>query len=188
MRKDFGPKTWFFPLPVLLIGTYNEDGSPNLMNAAWGGIYDTNQVSICLDATHKTSINVKRLKEFSVTFADTEHMVEADYVGIVSGNKEPNKVEKLHLNISKSKIVNAPILEDFPMSLECKIAKMHEENNTLYLVADILNVSCPDNYLNSEGKFDTSKAHFISFNPVNNSYEELGSKVGNAFRDGLKLK
>ena len=158
------------------------------MNAAWGGIYDTNQVIICLDATHKTSINIKRLKEFSIAFADKKHVVEADYLGIESGNKVPNKLEKAHLNVVKSEIINAPILDDFPLVLECRSVKLDEEDNTLHVVADIVNVSCKEEYLDDKGKINISDMHLISFNTINVSYDELGAKVGNAFRDGLKLK
>lgn len=188
MRKNFGPKTYFFPLPVLLIGTYNEDGTPNLMNAAWGGIHDTNQVHLCLDASHKTSINVKRVNEFTIGFADKDHVVAADYVGIESGTKVKDKMQKSGFKMEKSEFVNAPMVTDLPISLDCKIVKCEEENNTLYIVADIVNVSVDDKVLDDKGKIDVSKLHIICFNPVDNSYQEMGEKVGSAFKDGLKLR
>lgn len=188
MRKNFGPKTYFFPLPVLLIGTYNEDGSANAMNAAWGGVYDTNQIMLCLDASHKTSANVKERGAFSIAFADKKHVVEADYLGIDSGNKVVNKLEKANLKTEKSEFVDAPILVDFPVNLDCKVKEIKEENDTLYVVSDILNVSCKEEYLDEQGKIDISKIGFISFNPVKNEYVEVNGKVGNAFKDGLKLR
>ncbi len=93
MRKNFGSKPWFYPLPVLIIGTYNEDNTADAMNAAWGGLYDADKVVLCLSAGHKTTANIKARKAFTVSFADAAHVVPADYVGIVSANREPRKME-----------------------------------------------------------------------------------------------
>jgi len=187
MRKNFGKQTYLFPMPVLIIGTYNEDGTPNAMNAAWGGIYDTNQVFICLAADHKTSDNVKAKKEFTISFADKQNMIASDYVGIVSGKKE-NKIEKVGWHQIKSELVNAPLFEEFPVAIECKVASLKEENETLYVVADIINVSIDESVLNNEGKFDSSKFFPISYDPSDHTYRELGNKIGNAFKEGRKIK
>ena len=187
MRKNLGVKTLFFPLPVLLIATYDEDGNPDIMNAAWGGIHDTNQVHLCLDLSHKTSENILKNPEFSIAFADKEHLVESDYVGIVSLNKNPDKIKKSGLKIEKCENINAPLLTDFGVSLECRVQKMSIENNTLYIVANIVNVSVDEKALTND-KIDISKLGLISFNPADNTYVEVGQKVGNAFKDGLKLR
>ena len=188
MRKNLGPKTYFLPLPVLLISTYDNDGIPNIMNAAWGGIHDTNQVHLCLTASHKTSLNIKNKGCFTLAFCDAKHVAEGDYLGIESGNKVKDKVKKSGLKIEKSEFVDAPIISELPISLDCKISKSHEENDTLYIVADIINVSVNENVLDEKGKIDSSKLHIISFNPVDNTYVELGNTVGKAFFDGLKLR
>ena len=183
MRKDFGKQTWFYPLPVLIIGTYDENGNANAMNAAWGGIWDYNQVYVTL-SPHKTTTNINLKKAFTISFADAKHTVEADYVGIVSGNKVPNKLEVAGLHTTKSKFVDAPIIDEFPLTLECKLVS----NNDGTIIGEIVNVSADESVLDTNGKVDPMKLNAISFDPINNTYIKLGEKVGNAFRDGLKLK
>ena len=123
MRKNFGVKPWFYPLPVLIIGTYNEDGTPNAMNAAWGGLYAGDQVVLCLSPNHKTTGNLKARGAFTVHFADAAHVVPADYVGLVSGQDQPDKLAKAGLHGEKSPFVDAPLLKEFPVALECKLVK-----------------------------------------------------------------
>ena len=183
MRKNFGAQTWICPMPVLIIGTYNEDGTPNAMNAAWGGPWDYNHIFICL-SRHKTTDNIERTKAFTVSFADSKHIVEADYVGIVSGNNEPNKLAKANLHTERSKFVDAPIITDFPLTLECKLVENQDGN----IVGEIVNVSADEKYLGTDGKPDPEKMHFITFDPIKNKYVELGKVVGNAFKDGMKIK
>lgn len=183
MRKNFGQKTWFYPLPVLIIGTYDENGIPNAMNAAWGGIWDYNQIYISL-SPHKTTKNIEQKKAFTVSFADASHVIESDYVGIVSGNKVPNKLEIAGLHTSRSKFVDAPIIEEFPLTLECELVQ--NDNGTI--IGQIVNVSADESVLDGDGNINPAKLHIITFDPVKNTYIELGEVVGNAFRDGLKLK
>ncbi len=184
MRKNFGKKTWFYPLPVLIIGTYDENGNPNAMNAAWGVIRDYGKVEINL-GEHKTTDNLRTTGAFTLAFADAKHVVEADYVGIVSGNNVPNKLEVAGLHTVKSEFVNAPIIADFPMSLECEVVEITDDDK---VVGEIVNVSADESVLDENGEIDTKKLHIITFDPVHNTYIELGNKVGNAFKDGLKLK
>ncbi len=186
MRKNFGKNTFFYPLPVLIIGTYDEYGNPNAMNAAWGGIYDTNQVYLCLSSDHKTTDNIKKSQEFSISFADAQHVVQADFVGIISGY-EVDKIKKADLTVLRAEYVNAPLFDEFPMSLECKVNKLQEDGETTWVVADIINVSAKEEVL-SDGKIDLKKMYLISYDPVCHCYVELGKTVGNAFKDGLKLK
>lgn len=184
MRKNFGQKTYFFPLPVLVVGTYNEDNTVNAMNVAWGGICDYNMVEINL-SKHKTTDNIALRKAFTVSFADSKHVIEADYVGIVSGNDVPNKVEKAGLHIIKSEFVDAPIIEEFPVTLECELIEMTEDYR---VIGKIINVSANEEVLNDKGEIDSTKLNIITYNPVDHTYIELGKTVGHAFKDGLKLK
>lgn len=184
MRKDFGKKTWFYPLPVLIVGTYDENGKPDAMNAAWGGIYDSNQVVLCLSEGHKTTKNIKIKGAFTVSFADAVHVVEADYVGIVSANDTDNKMEKAGFNTIKSEYVDAPIINELPLALECKLVKVNEDGN---IIGEIVNVSADESILNNDGNIDPAKLQAIAFDPVQNTYIKLGEKVGNAFKDGAQL-
>ena len=185
MRKNFGAKSWFYPLPVLIIGTYNEDDTPNAMNAAWGGLYDADKVVLSLSAGHKTTKNIQAKGAFTVAFADEAHMVPADYVGMVSGNNEPKKMEKSGFHTTKSAFVDAPLIDELPVTLECKFLKVNEDGN---IIGQIVNVSIDESVLGGDGKLDMSKFQPISFEPANNGYHVLGERVGNAFSDGAKLK
>lgn len=184
MKKDFGPQTFMYPMPVLIIGTYDENGNADAMNAAWGGIHDTNQIGICLDKSHKTTKNIMAKKEFTVSFADSAHVAACDYVGIVSGNSEPDKIKKAGFTVSKAKNVDAPVINELPMTLECRLVKFEEDTDFLY--ADIINVSADEEVL-TNGKIDPSKLKPITYDPVNHDYIELGKVVGKAFSDGKKL-
>ena len=185
MRKNFGSKSWFYPLPVLIIGTYNEDGTPNAMNAAWGGLYDSDKVVLCLSAGHKTTKNIQAKGAFTVAFADAAHVVPADYVGMASGNNEPKKMDKSGFHTTKSEFVDAPLIDELPVALECRFLKVNEDGN---IIGQIVNVSIDESVLGSDGKLDMGKFRPISFEPANNGYHVLGGRVGNAFSDGGKLK
>ena len=185
MRKDFGKKSWVFPGPVLIIATYDEKGTPNAMNAAWGGVYDTNQVMLCLADDRKTAKNILLKKAFTVSFADAKHVVEADYVGIVSGNKVPDKLARAGLHTAKSEFVDAPLLTDFPLAIECQLDHVNEDG---IIVGNIVNVSADESVLDAKGNVDIGKASLISYNSAAHDYRVLGEKVGNAFSDGKKIK
>ncbi|MBQ8292827.1 MAG: flavin reductase [Bacilli bacterium] len=186
MRKNLKPKPLLYPLPVLIIGTYDESGTPDAMNAAWGTICDMNQVAIFLSATHKTTKNILAKKEFTVSMADAKNVVEADYVGVVSANDVPNKLEKINWTPVMSEFVNAPTFKELPLTLECRLVSFDEE--TECVVGEVVNVSVDEKILNENGKIDLSKFKPISYDPSNHAYVTLGEKVGNAFSDGLKLK
>lgn len=172
-------------MPVLMIGTYNEDGTPDIMNAAWGGISDANQISICLTESHKTVANMRRTGAFTVSIADADHVAECDYLGIVSANKEPKKVEKAGFTVTKSEFVNAPVVNELKMTLECKL--ISRDSETGISVGEIVNV-CADESVLTDGKIDPAKLRPITFDGVNNAYLVIGEKVGNAFKDGMKIK
>ena len=185
MKINFGTQTFMYPMPVLIIASYGPDGTPDAMNAAWGGIHDTNQIGICLSPEHKTVKNILDRKAFSVSMADAAHVAACDYVGIVSGNKEPAKVQKAGFTVTKSEIVDAPVINELPMALECKLVSYDE--NSGYMIADIVNV-CADESVLTDGKIDPSKLNPITYDPVNHTYIKLGEVVGHAFQDGKSLK
>lgn len=182
MRIDFGAKPILYPQPVLIIGTYNEDGLPNAMNAAWGGICGENKIIIDL-SQHKTTDNILRNKDFTVAVADTPHMIEADYVGLVSGNKVANKLEKAGLHTVKSDKVNAPVIEEFPITLECKLLRVTEDG----IVGEIINVCADERVLDENNQINPNKVQAITYDPIRHTYIQLGKTVGNAFSDGKKL-
>ena len=186
MRKNFGTKSWLYPMPVLIIGTYDEAGTPDAMNAAWGMISDTDKVTICLDASHKTVKNILVKKDFTVSMADAKNVIAADYVGIVSGNDVPDKVSKTGWHVTKSEFVDAPIFEELPMTLECKMLSYDEEAELM--TGEIVNICVDESILGEDGKIDLTKFQPITYDPVHHDYLTLGAKVGNAFKDGKQLK
>ena len=185
MRKNFGTKSWFYPLPVLIIGTYNPDGSTDAMNAAWGGLYSSDKVVLCLSAGHRTTANIKAKGAFTISFADAAHVVASDYVGIVSANKEPKKMEKSGLHTTKSEFVDAPLIDELPVTLGCKLLKVNEDGN---IIGQIVNVSVDEAVLGEDGGIDFSRFSPIAFEPAHSAYHVLGEKVGNAFHDGAELE
>ena len=185
MRKNFGAKPVCYPQPVFIIATYDENGLPNAMNAAWGGISEEKEISICVSNDHKTAKNLMARGAFTVSMADAAHVVECDYVGVVSGNKVPDKLERCGFHADKSEFVDAPVIRELPMALECKVISYDPE--TCRLVGEIVNVSAEESIL-TNGKIDPQKLRPITFDPVNNAYLVLGEVVGKAFSDGLKLK
>ena len=186
MRKNFGAKPYTYPQPVLIIASYDENGTPDAMNAAWGGISDDTQISMCLSAGHKTVKNILKRKAFTVSMADAAHVAACDYVGIVSANDVPDKLEKAGFHTSRSEFVDAPLIDELPMALECRLVSYDEES--CRMVGEIVNVSAEESVLDENGEIDPGKLQPITFDPVNNAYLKLGEKVGNAFRDGLALK
>jgi flavin reductase (DIM6/NTAB) family NADH-FMN oxidoreductase RutF len=186
MRKNLGAKPFMYPQPVLIIGTYDQDRVANAMNAAWGSIADFKKVALYLSATHKTVKNILIKKEFTVSMATEDQMVACDYVGIVSGNKDLNKLDKTNWSIEKSEHVDAPTFVELPMTLECRMESYDEESELL--VGTIINVSVDEKILDDNGQINPLKLKPITFDASNNSYIGLGAKVGNAFKDGNQIK
>ena len=185
MKVNFGVQTFMYPMPVLIVASYGSDGTPNAMNAAWGGIHDTNQIGICLSSEHKTVKNILDRKAFTVSMANADYVAACDYVGIVSANKEPEKLKKAGFTVSKSANVDAPVINELPMALECKLVSYDEDSG--YMVADIVNILAEEDVL-TEGKIDPQKLKPITYDPVNHKYIQLGQIVGTAFQDGKALK
>jgi flavin reductase (DIM6/NTAB) family NADH-FMN oxidoreductase RutF len=186
MRMNFGAKAMCYPMPVYIIGTYNADGTPNAMNAAWGGISEETEISICVDSGHKTAENLIERKAFTVSMATADYVQACDYVGIVSGNKEPDKFAKAGFHAAKSEFVDAPLIEELPMALECRVISYDTES--CRLVGEIMNVSVDETVLGENGKVDVKKLQPITYDPMNHHYLVLGEKVGQAFHDGKVLK
>lgn len=185
MRKYFGTKSWLYPMPTLIVAAYDAEGKPNAMNAAWGGIFTDSHIGICISEEHKTTKNILDTKAFTVSMATASQLVACDYVGIVSGNKEPDKFAKAGFTAVRSEIINAPIIKELPMTLECEMVSYDKDSN--HLVGRIVNVSADESIL-TDGKIDYRKLRPITYDPINHHYIELGEVVGNAFSSGKKLK
>ena len=184
MKKNFGKKTCLYPMPVFIIATYDENGKPNAMNAAWGGIHDDTQIAICISPEHKTALNLILKKAFTVSMADAAHVKECDYFGIASGNKEPEKIAKAGFTVTKSEFVDAPVINELPMCLECELVSY--DVTTGCMVGNIINVSADESVL-TDGEIDVTKLKPITYDCVRHKYVELGQTVGNAFSDGKAL-
>ncbi len=185
MRKNFGAKPICYPQPVFILAAYDESGVPNAMNAAWGGISDDKEISFCISAGHKTTRDILARKAFTVSMADAAHVTECDYVGVVSGNDVPDKLARCGFHTGKSEFVDAPLIDELAMTMECRLKSY--DPDTCRLVGEIVNV-CADESVLTDGRIDPAKLRPITFDPVNNDYLALGGKVGNAFEDGLKLR
>lgn len=187
MRKNIKTTEAIFPMPVLMIATYNDDGTVDVMNAAWGMMLDRDYVVLNLTETHRTVQNIKKRKAFTVSIADAKHTTEADFFGVVSANTMPNKFEKSGLTASKSKNVDAPIVNEFPICLECEFVEYQDDEYGCGVVGKVVNVTADERVMSGD-KVDISKVDAIAFDPYTHGYYRVTERVGNAFHDGLKLK
>ena len=178
MRKNLGAKAYTYPQPVFILAAYGEDGTPNAMNAAWGGISNDTEISFCLARTHKTVANLKKTGAFTVSMATVDQLAACDYLGLVSGNQVPDKVARAGFHTEKSSRVNAPVIAELPMVLECRVKSYDEENERL--VGEILNVSADESIL-TDGKIDPAKLRPLVLDPVNHTYLVAEQAVGKAF-------
>ena len=186
MRKSFGAKPYLYPMPVLMIATYDENGVPDVMNAAWGGIGDTTQVNLCLSAGHKTVKNILARGAFTVSPAQQGYVTPCDYVGIVSANQVPDKVARAGFTTEKSSSVDAPVIRELAMALECRLVSYDPQTGRL--IGEIVDVTIDQSVLDGEGNVDVKKLAPILFDPINNAYWGVGEKVGDAFSQGNALK
>ena len=187
MRKKLDITEGIFPMPVLLVATYNEDGSVNVMNAAWGMMQERGTVVLNLTETHKTVRNIKARGSFTVSIADAAHVTEADYFGIVSGNKTMNKLENSGLTASKAETVDAPVINEFPLCLECKYIEYQNNKYGCGVIGKVVNVTADESVM-PNGKLDMSLVNAIAFDPYTHGYYKVTERVGEAFHDGMKLK
>jgi len=184
-RKNFGAKPLSYPQPVWIIATYDEDGKPNAMNAAWGGISEEKEVSVCLSLEHKTCKNFMKTGAFTISMADAPHVAGCDYVGIASGNDTADKFAKAGFTATKSEFVNAPVINELAVCLECRVKEYNTE--TLILKGEIVNVSVDEAAL-TDGNVDVAKVRPICFDPFNNAYHVIGEKVGDAWGSGASIE
>lgn len=184
MKKSFKAMSGIFPMPVLIIGTYNEDGSTDVMNAAWGMAISMKEIKLCLSESHKTFKNLKRTGACTVSLGTKELMIESDYFGIVSANSDKDKFENSHLHSTKSIHINAPIVDEYPLTMECKLASIDEDG----VVLDIINTLVDEKYLLEDGSIDLEKMGVLSYDPYGRSYYVVDKKVGSAFQCGKVLK
>ena len=187
MRTKLKITEGIFPMPVLMVATYNEDGSVNVMNAAWGTMQEQDTVALNLTKTHKTVQNIKARGAFTVSIADAAHMVEADYFGVESGNKVADKFARSGLTASKAETVDAPVINEFPICLECKFIEYQNNKYGCGVIGKVVNVTADESVM-VDGKIDMSKVNAIAFDPYTHGYYKVTERVGEAFHDGLKLK
>ena len=187
MRKKLNITEGIFPMPVLMVATYNEDGSVNVMNAAWGTMQERNTVALNLTESHKTVRNIKARGAFTVSIADAAHVVEADYFGVVSGNRELRKFENIGLTAEKSALVDAPIINEFPLCLECEFIEYQDNEYGVGVIGKVVNVTADESVMDGE-KVDMSLVNAIAFDPYTHGYYRVSERVGEAFKDGLQLK
>ncbi len=187
MRKNIKTTEAIFPMPVLMVATYNDDDSVDVMNAAWGTMLSRNQVILNLTETHKTVKNIKKRKAFTVSIADSKHVVQADYFGVVSANNISNKFENSGLSVIKSENVDAPIINEFPICLECEFIEYQNGEYGAGVIGKVINVTADESVMNND-KIDISRVNAIAFDPYTHGYYEVTKRVGEAFKDGFKLK
>ena len=187
MKKQIKTTEAIFPMPVLLISTFNEDGSVDVMNAAWGTMLDRDMVALNLTETHKTVENIKARKGFVIHIADAKHVVEADFFGVVSGHKDPEKFKKSGLSFTKSELVDAPIINELPIAMECEFVEYQNDDTGLGVIGKVVRTSVEEANL-IDGKVDIDSLEAIAFDPYTHGYYKVVGRVGEAFRDGLKLK
>lgn len=187
MRKNIKNTGAIFPMPVLMVATYNEDGTINVLNAAWGMMLERDHVVLNLTETHKTVKNIKERKAFTVSIADAKHVVEADYFGVVSGNNTPNKFENSKLTATKSEFVDAPIVNEFPVCMECEFVEYQDDKYGCGVVGKVVNVTADEKVMDGEN-VNVSLLEAIAYDPYTNGYYKVTERVGNAFEDGIQLK
>ena len=187
MRTKLNLTEGIFPMPVLMIATYNEDGTVNVMNAAWGTMQEQGTVALNLTETHKTVQNIKARKAFTVSIADAKHVVEADYFGVESGNKVPDKFVRSGLTASKAECVDAPVVNEFPICLECEFIEYQSNDYGVGVIGKVVNITADESVM-VDGKINMSLVDAIAFDPYTHGYYRVSERVGDAFKDGLKLK
>ena len=187
MKKDLGVKPYLFPMPVLMIATYGDGDKVDVMNRAWGGVCAENMVSLNIDDDHKTSENIRKRGAFTLSIADIPHIEAADFFGIASGNKMPDKFERSGLSAVKSEKVNAPIVQEFPLTLECRVVEDKMEVYGHHIIGEIVGVLADEAVLDEKGKVDAAKLNAFVFDQFRSGYYAIGEKVGQAWHTGAPL-
>lgn len=187
MKKNLGAVQAVYPMPVLMIAAYDENGKVNVMNAAWGMICNSDRIALFIDEDHKTTQNILQSKAFTVSIADRDHMEVADFFGIASGNKMTDKFERTGYHAVKSEFVNAPVIEEFPVVMECELAEVSSTESFYAIVGKIVNTAAEESVLSANGKVDPAKLNALIFDQFQNGYYVSGEKVGKAWNAGVAL-
>ncbi len=187
MKKNLGVVPALYPMPVLMVAAYDEKGKVNVMNAAWGMICGMDKIALFIDEEHKTTKNIHAVKAFTVSLADREHMAEADFFGIATGNKMEDKFERTGFHARKSDFVNAPVIEEFPVVMECELAEIVDTENLYAVVGKIVNAAAEESVLSENGKVDPAKLSALIFDQFQSGYYVSGEKVGKAWNAGKEL-
>ncbi|GAB1476506.1 flavin reductase family protein [Bacillota bacterium] len=188
MKREIGAAPIIFPTPVLIVGTYNEDGRPNAMNVAWGGICSSEPpaISVAIRKERKTYENICRSKVFTINIPDESLMEAADFFGISSG-KEIDKFQYAGVTAIKSGNIDAPYIEEFPVCAECKLISSTEIGKHVIFIGEIVNVLADERVIGAKGIIDVEKVGAIGFDPAGNNYTATGHVVGKAFSAGLNM-
>ena len=187
MSKDLGVQPYLFPMPTYMIGTYNEDNTVDVMMMAWGGICAEDMVALNLESDHKTVANLQLRKAFTLSVPGTDTLRESDFLGIASSNKMPDKFERTGLHAVKSERVDAPVITEYPLTLECEVVQMQSQPYGLHVLGKIVNVIADEKILDDSGKIDAGKIHAFAFDQMKNGYYAVGEKVGQAWQSGADL-
>lgn len=187
MRKDLGVQPAVFPMPVLIVAAYDAEGTVQLMNAAWGMTCSSDKIALFIDADHATTKAIRETKAFTVSLADRDHMDGADYFGIATGNKMPDKFAKSGYHAEKSAHVNAPVITEFPVTLECELAEVTDTENVKAVVGKIVNVNADEKVLSDNGKIDPLKLNALIFDQFQSGYYVATEKVGQAWNAGTAM-
>ena len=183
MKTNMKPASILYPQPVLVIASYDKEGHADAMVAAWGGIYDTNQIGFMLDHRHQTTENIRAASAFTVSMATVGTMAESDYFGCVSERAAAGKIAHVGFHVVKSEHVEAPVITEYPLTFECKVSKVTQVGEDFHFVGDIVNILVDDSIL-TEGKIDPMKLAPITFDAVHGKYLPLGEAVGKAWGEG----
>ena len=187
MSKDLGVQPYLFPMPTYMIGTYNEDNTVDVMMMAWGGICAEDMVALNLESDHKAVANLQLRKAFTLSVPGTDTLRESDFLGIASSNKMPDKFERTGLHAVKSERVDAPVITEYPLTLECEVVQMQSQPYGLRVLGKIVNVIADEKILDDAGKIDAGKLHAFAFDQMQNGYYAIGEKVGQAWQSGADL-
>ena len=187
MNKDFGVQPYLFPMPTYMIGTYNEDDTVDVMMMAWGGICAEDMVALNLEADHKTVANIKARGAFTLAVPGADTLEASDYLGIATANKTADKFARTGLHAVKSQRVDAPVIEEYPVTLECTVEKMEDEPYGLRVLGRIVNVLADEKVLDEKGKIDAGKINAFAFDQMQNGYYGIGEKIGQAWKSGAGL-
>ena len=187
MKKNLGIVQAVYPMPVLIVAAYDENGKVNAMNAAWGMICNADRIALFIDEDHKTTQNILKSRAFTVSLADRAHMDVADFFGIATGNKMEDKFERTGMHAVRSDKVDAPVIEEYPLTLECRVVALE---NTVYgfrVLGEIVNVLADEKVLDEKGRVDPTRLNAFIFDQCQSGYYKVGEKVGQAWKSGTRF-